>query len=278
MMLLRVFTFSFSLFSCGLSAQKSNARDSVKIPVQNFKLPFKNVVVEIPNDTGSIEGDIPQGIIYVKKPHLPVFVKVDYKLFLAHVNPRGAQIQVPVTDKQTGFTDIQMMPVPTYDTAVYSPKLKRVYPQKEELLSKYFAEGMKFEYQANDTPRVDTMIIGMWIDARGKVRFALPYDMSESKMPPEVIDQINAITATIGEWGAAGGYMTPKKLFKPSKLVLESYFCELHVIVSSVPLTTEQKKSGASYSPFDYPLNSPANDKEQERSLNENSSPKLTGE
>ncbi|HET6992852.1 MAG TPA: hypothetical protein VFJ43_16070 [Bacteroidia bacterium] len=231
---------------------------------------MKKIAETIPPDTGAVDGEIPQGIIYVRKPHISPFIKVDYNLYLAHVNPRGSQREVPVTDKSTGFTDIQIETIPTFDSTIYSKKLKREYPVSAHLLSKYYAENMKYEYQENDTPRVDTMVVGMWIDSRGKIKRVLIDTEFTSNMPHQLVDEIAEISYTISDWGTGGGYLTQKKFLKPSKLVLESYYCEAYIIVSSYPLTKEQKKTGTSYAPFDYPLNSPALDRQQKLSVDEN--------
>jgi hypothetical protein len=50
--------------------------------------------------------------------------------------------------------------------------------------------------------------------------------------------------------------------------MLESYYCEVFVIVSSYPLTQEQKITR--YAAFDYPLNSPPVDGQQKASMEKN--------
>jgi hypothetical protein len=276
MKLLRnILFFSVLLIAGNLTAQRSSSKtannaDSLQIPIKDIA---KNNVETLPLDTGAVDGEIPQGVIYVRKPHITPFVKVDYKYFLSHVIENGYKREVPVTDKNTGFTDMQTEIIPIFDSAAYSKKLKRSYPVSANLLSKYYVENMKYQYQENDTPRVDTLFVGMWIDPRGKVKRVL-LDTGFTNMPSELKEQAALISYGISDWGTGGGYVTPKKFLRPGKLTFASYYCEMYVIVSSYPLTEEQKKTGNSYAPFDYPLNSPPVDKEQQLSVDANAAKK----
>lgn len=244
MKILRIVCFSLLFFSAELMAQPFNA--------------------------GSDSVEIPQGVIYVRKPHIRPFVKVDYKLYLCRVDPNGLRREIPVTDRNTGFTDIQIETVPLFDSAFYSKKLERTYPQKSYLFSKYFVENLKYQYQASDTPRVDTMVIGMWIDKSGKIKRAMPDTEYTGNMPRKLVTELAGVSMRMTDWGEKGGYKTKKKFLRPSQLVIENYYCEFFVIVSSYPVTNEQKKSGTAYALFDYPLNSPPTDEQQRQSMEKN--------
>lgn len=210
--------------------------------------------------------EIPQGIIFVQKPHITPFVKVDYKLFLSRV--RMQEVLVPVNNGIENYVERDNRPV--FDSSIYPKSLERVYPKKNPVFSKYFVENLDYQYQASDTPRVDTMVIGMWIDRFGKVKRVMPDTDYTGEMPRALVTELAAISWGINDWGEKGGYKTKKKLFRPSQLVIENYYCEAYVIVSSYPLTDEQKKTGTSYALFDYPLNSPAADAQQQASMDKN--------
>jgi hypothetical protein len=118
------------------------------------------------------------------------------------------------------------------------------------------------------------LVVGMEILIDGKIKFVTPYTESAGNMPQEVVDQLAKLSDGITNWGTGGGYQTKKKLFKPIQRTQENYYCEIYIIVSSYPLTVEQKNTGMAYSPFDYPLNTPTVDDEQKASLKKNQQPK----
>ncbi len=278
MKLLRILFFSFPFFSCDVFAQRSREGekpltlplgDSLSTSLSVSADTVKPQLTVIASDTG----EIPIGIIYVRKPHITPYVKVNYKLYLAHVNPKGSQRDVLVTDRNSGFTDTQVEPIPTFDSNMYSKKLKREYPVNADPLSKYFVENLRFQYQPNDTPRVDTMLIEMWIDPRGKIKWIMPDTEYVGNMSSALVRELDSISWRISDWGTECGYHTTRKFLRPSHLILESYYCEAFVIVSSYPLTQEQRKTGKSYAPFDYPLNCPPINPEQKSSLENNLSP-----
>lgn len=214
-------------------------------------------------------GEIPEGVIYVRKPHINPFIKVDYKLFLSRV--MLAPVEVPVGDGIMPEIDT----VPIYDSAYYKrafyvKNTDKNYPVKSEFYAKYFAENLHYQYSSADTPRVDTLTIGMEILSNGKVKYITPYTELAGNMPKEMLDQLTHLSMGITSWGTGGGYQTKKKFLKPIQRIPENYYCEIYVIVSSYPLTQEQKNTGMAYSPFDYPLNSPTMDEEQKASLKKN--------
>lgn len=213
--------------------------------------------------------EIPQGIIHVKKATIAPYVKVEYKYYLAHVNT--VKMEVPVENGVQG--NVEMKDVPVFDSTVYSRLIKRQYPRKikDPLLSKMFVENMKFLYGSGDTMRADTMVLGLWIDNRGRVREVIDDPEYTLNMPEQMVNELTRTSQLLqgAQWGEKGGYYQGrKKMFKQPTLVLESYYCEVFVIVSSYPLTQEQKI--AHYAAFDYPLNSPPTDEQQKASKEKN--------
>jgi hypothetical protein len=226
----------------------------------------------IVNDTSDSTGEIPQGVIRVHKPDIKPYVKVEYKYYLSHVNM--VKVDRPVDNGI--MTDIQTDNVPQFDSNMYSQNLKREYPKKApDLFSKMFYDNMKYRYNVSDTPRVDTMVIGMWIDTHGKVKRVLDDPEYTLKMPDEMVNELTRTGMTVTNWGQPGGFYPKKKLFRKAPLTFESYYVEVFVIVSSYPLTQEQKIT--QYAPFDYPLNSPPVDEQEKKSIEKNGAvqPKL---
>src|SRR3954466_432504 len=118
MKLLRI---SFLLiFSCNLFAQQAKRSPAVnqttdslssanKVNRDSTLLAFNNPVA----DTDTFSAEIPEGVIYVRKPHINPYVKVDYKLFLSRVSMMT--VDVPVGE---GIMPEQTQ-VPVYDTLAY---------------------------------------------------------------------------------------------------------------------------------------------------------------
>jgi hypothetical protein len=204
------------------------------------------------NDTGGVQA----GVIKVRKPRLTPFVKVEYNLYLADMNT--VEILVPGPDNYP-----RRKRVPVYDSLKYPYTLERMYPGKAVLLSKFYAENMLYTYPSADTMRIDTMVVGLWIAKNGKVSHVDPDTTYTGGMPELMVSELYAISMNLEEWGSGGGYKTPKKFLKPSQPVGEGYYCEMYIIVSSAPLTEEQRNTGAAWSPFDFPLNSPPMDERQ---------------
>jgi hypothetical protein len=239
---------------------------AAEIPAQQDTVISSDLISQVsPQDTSD---EIPQGVIKVRKANILPYVKVEYKYYLSHVSM--VKVNVPSAN---GMGPDEVDEVPVFDSAVYSKRKPRMYPKKEcQLLSKMFVENMACLYSVNDTPRVDTMVIGLWIDANGKVRRVLDDPEYTLKMPDQMVKELTRASHLLsGEnWGQKGGYFQQnKRRFRQPTLTFESYYCEVFVIVSSYPLTQEQKITR--YAPFDYPLNSPPTDEEQKRSMEKNS-------
>ena len=207
------------------------------------------------------------GVIHVRKEQIAPYVKVEYVLNLAHV--RQVEVLVPVGKNMPP----ERTTIPQFDSTLFPYSLHRVYPQKTTALSRYYSTNIDFNYAPSDTPRADTMYVDLWIDKNGKIRYAAPDTFHTGKMPHELMLQVASISQSLygQEWGKGGGYSTPKKFMQPSEFTPESYHCELRVIVSSYPMTVEQKRTGAKFAPFDFPLNSPPLDGQQEQFMEMNS-------
>ena len=256
---MKTFSILFLFFFVGeLSAQQLTDSGLTASSATTFKM-----------DTSDTSGEIPQGVIYVRKSNIIPYIKVEYKYYLSRVNM--VKIDRPVENGIEGYYETDNVPV--FDSAVYSRTLKRLYPKKTQapLLSKLFVENMKYLYSASDTPRVDTMVIGMWIDDRGKIRRVLDDPEYTLKMPEQMVKELTRASQMVSGtmWGERGGYFQKKKkIFSRPTLMIQSYYCEVFVMVSSFPLTEEQKVTR--YAAFDYPLNSPPVDEQQKASMEKN--------
>ena len=277
-----LFAGFFFLFASALPAQRADrgenkknsiTRDSLSLPAGLAKTsdrPAPGNLTASPDTNPVLDtsDEIRQGVIYVQKPNIIPYVKVEYKYYLSHVNM--VQIDRPVDNGVPG--NVERESVPQFDSNMYSQKLQRVYPVKGEdpLLSKMFVDNLQYRYNVSDTPRVDTMVMGMWIDLHGKVKRVLDDPEYTLKMPEQMVKELTnagqkVVNAT---WGSAGGYKEKKKLFRKQPLILESYYVEVFIIVSSYPVTQEQKISR--YASFDHPLNAPPIDEQEKKSAEQN--------
>src|SRR6187551_429361 len=185
--------FLFLFFAAGIPAQQVAAN-----PTSDSD--FKAGVT--PKDTSD---EIPQGVIYVRKPNIVPYVKVEYKYYLSRVDL--VKVNVPAANGMEG--EVEVDEVPRFDSAIYSKRKVRVYPKKEcQLLSKMFWDNITCFYNASDTPRVDTMVIGLWIDQNGKVRRVLDDPEYTLKMPDQMVKELTRASHLLtGEvWGQKGGY------------------------------------------------------------------------
>ncbi|MBI3511375.1 MAG: hypothetical protein HY064_11980 [Bacteroidetes bacterium] len=208
--------------------------------------------------------EIPQGVIHIRKATCTPYVKVEYSLQLS---------KVAWGERSVNYNgDVQLQRVPVYDSLFYGPDLKREYPRETTNISRYIGLNLAFSFPANDTPAVDTMYVDVWISKNGKIQYADPDTVNTGNMNNELVAELGALTVSLEgqQWGTAGGFDTPKQLMKPSEFVAENYCCRMAIIVSSMPLTTDQKNTRAVFSPFDIPLNCPASDEEQKAFLQRN--------
>ncbi|HEU4718601.1 MAG TPA: hypothetical protein VFU15_12240 [Bacteroidia bacterium] len=209
--------------------------------------------------------DVQPGMIMVKKPAIHPYIMIEYSLYLSDVKKTYILVPDPF---DSAYMARKMVPV--FDSSRYTDAEKRVYPQKKESIARYYAESLAYRYLPSDTPMVDTMYVDMWIDNRGKIKWVSPDTNYTGAMPEELKKELAWISLSLNDWGTGGGYMTPKKLFHPPQYVPGNYYCEMKIIVSSGPVTAAQKTSGATYAPFDIPLNSPATDEQMDDFIMQN--------
>ncbi|HLG02615.1 MAG TPA: hypothetical protein VI731_03410 [Bacteroidia bacterium] len=198
------------------------------------------------------------GTVHLSKPQIQPYVLVAYRLELARV--KQAEVLIPVKYEDVPAVERDLQPV--YDSVFYPATFERVFPQKEVHFSRFFSENLVYTYSASDTPRVDTMRVGLWITPNGKIKFVAPDTTGDYTILVALEKELAYISERMrnAAYGRGGGYNTPGKLFRPSEFHKESYYCELFVIVSSTPLTIEQKNTGSHWAAFDMPLNSPPDD------------------
>ena len=225
------------------------------------------------NDNGNANTVIPdtppqpvqQGVIKVRKPKKQPFFKCEYYMTLSKVRMG----QVPV---ETPF-GIQMDEQPFFDSSYYSSNAERVYPVKEIHFSRQLVDTVGFYYSFDDTASIDTMVVQMWIGTNGKVKWVDADTNYTGEMPAALRGELYRYANSITDWGKGGGYKTAKQFLRKQKKIAESYYCKMYIIVSSTPLTAQQKHTGASYAPFDIPLNSPPQDDQQKEFLDDNKIP-----
>lgn len=207
-----------------------------------------------------------QGVIKVRKPAVRPYFKCEYYLTLAHVKQVEVLVQAP-----SGIPgDMERDLVPVFDSTIYGQANTRVFPTKLSNFSKMLVEQTQFSYSFDDTSSVDTMVVEMWINKSGKIRWRNIDTSYGSSMPRLLELELYSVVNGMTEWGRGGGYMTPKKFMRRQKTIGESYYCVLYIIASSKPLTSQQKATGARYAPFDIPLNSPPENEEQRDFLDGN--------
>lgn len=199
---------------------------------------------------------VPQGVIKVRKPQIRPYFKCEYYLTLAHVR----EVEVEVTGPD-GFPARDRLPV--FDSTTYSESFERLYPQKEIHFSRQLVDTIDFCYSFEDTANVDTMFIEMWIGSNGKVKWKDADTVYAGEMPAGLRAELYRYVMTISDWGKGGGYKEPKKFMRKQRRAGESYYCQMYIIASARPLTSEQRHTGARYAPFDIPLNSPPGDEQQ---------------
>lgn len=200
-----------------------------------------------------------QGVIKVRKPAVRPYFKCEYYLTLAHVQQVEVLVQAP-----SGIPgDMERDLVPVFDSSVYSASNKRVFPTKMGNFSKMLVEQVQFTYSFDDSASIDTMVVEMWINKSGKIRWRNVDTTYGSTMPRQLELELYSVVNGMTDWGKGGGYMTPKKFFRKQKTIGESYYCVMYIIASSRPLTPQQKATGSRYAPVDIPLNAPPADEEQ---------------
>lgn len=220
-------------------------------------------IASMPKD--SPPGGVKQGVIKVRKPVLHPYFKCEYYLTLSRV--QQVEVLVPANDGIPGSQARDLVPV--FDSA-YNKSFERIYPQKMINFAQTLSLGVQYVYPFDDTARIDTMIVQMWIGKNGKIRWRDVDTSYETGMPPQLEMELYSVVNDMTDWGKGGGYMTPKKFMRKQKRIAENYYCKLYIIVSSHPITPQQKSTGAYFTTFDIPLNSPPDNPEQKDFLKDN--------
>ncbi|HTL81571.1 MAG TPA: hypothetical protein VL651_07695 [Bacteroidia bacterium] len=193
--------------------------------------------------------EVPAGVIMVKKPVTTPFVKAEYSLFLSKVRWTDEIVYyhgIPETNR-----------IPVYDSGYYLSPLERALPAKSINLGRYFALNLTYDYAVADTPRVDTLVLGLLLNEKGKIQYVDPDTEDAVHMNADLKAELSAIAMSLEDqdWGEPGGYYEPSHALRPKQFVPECYYCELTIIVSSMPLTPDQKSTRAVFPPRDLPLN-----------------------
>lgn len=208
----------------------------------------------------------PQGTIRVRKPKKQPFFKCEYYLTLCKVR----EVQVPV---ETPF-GIEMDKQPVFDSGYYRSNPERVFPLKQIHFARQLVDTIGYRYSFDDSTSVDTMVVQMWIGTNGKVKWVDADTVFTGAMPLELRSELYRYAVSVSDWGKGGGYKSPKQFMRKQKKLAENYYCKMYIIVSSAPLTAEQRHTGASYAPFDIPLNSPPQDEQQREFMDGNKVPR----
>ncbi|MGL4596784.1 MAG: hypothetical protein ACRCYO_04615 [Bacteroidia bacterium] len=229
--MLRILIACFLLFTC-VGAQAQTAQTNVT--TQDDTL------------------EIAEGVIRVERPHIRPFVQVDYSLHLAKVS----MMEVLVPAGNGVDSSVERDRQPFFDTTFYPKTLERVSPVATTHLSKVLAKNLFYTYSANDTPRIDTVTIGLWITKNGKIKQIFPVSEIPEGMSEILYEELCIGATHIAIWNRdnkGGGYMTRRRFLRPSEFVPENYYCVMRVVISSMPLTPEQVSTGVRYSNADAP-------------------------
>lgn len=207
---------------------------------------------------------VKQGVIKVRKPSIRPYFKCEYYLTLSRVEE--VKIEVP---SPSGFgVEIDKMPI--FDSSFYSKRFERIFPEKLVNFSRLLVDEVEFTYSFDDTARIDTMVVEMWITKTGKIRWRSVDTTEGSTMPRKLELELFQSVNNMTDWGKGGGYLEPKKFLRKQKRMGESYYCRLYIIASAKPLTVQQKQTGMRYTPIDIPLNPPSGDDEQKEIFEKN--------
>lgn len=136
---------------------------------------------------------------------------------------------------------------PANDSLQLEKGARLVFPRTTTLLSKHYADDVNYFYTSADTPRVDTIRIGFWINKQGAVKRVYIRKGSEEKMNKDLYDQIVGAALKIKKWGEPGGYWPRKRFLRKQEFVKDNFYCDMYIIVSSYPMSMEQVKSGSRY-------------------------------
>lgn len=233
---------------------------------------------------------VTSGTIRVNRTPVVPYYKVNYAMHLIADPGKTQRVKVKQQQDSTSDSSVASLggqpPVdngwqatsqktdPGNDTITLERGARLVFPHTDLLLSKYFSEQISYFYKRTDTPRVDTMHVGLWINKQGAVKRV--YVHNAEGMPKDLFDQVIGASIGLKKWGTAGGYYPRKRFLRKQKFVKDNYYCDMYVIIASFPMTVDQKTSGARFMPQDRCLNFPVPPVKKRRVREERTSTQAT--
>jgi hypothetical protein len=187
--------------------------------------------------------------IVVRRKPLRPYIKVEYNMFAVCVT-ENRQVDFDSTGSGDWLT------LELFDTSCIDNGLQRVLPQHRVQFGRTYAQNITYTYSPSDSNRTDTMLVGFWVDRTGKIKNCYPDVIEATTVPPDLYGQLVLISKSFQVYGdKGGGYFTRRKFLRPSEFRRSDYYCTVRIIVSSKPLTPEQRIAGESAIPvMDYPI------------------------
>lgn len=206
---------------------------------------------------------ISMGTIIVAKQPIAPYYKVEYEMRrIADPSKTVKKVRTPAIDSTSGDT-AQFVSTdgssewtrrsgnPGGDSLELEKGARLVFPKTNMLLSKHYADDVNFFYSRSDTPRVDTIRVGLWINKQGAVKRVYIRQSNAEETPKDLYDQVVGASLKLKKWGEAGGYWPRKRIFRKSVFVKDNFYCDMYIIVASYPMSAEQLKSGSRYMNID---------------------------
>ncbi|TND06482.1 MAG: hypothetical protein FD123_3520 [Bacteroidetes bacterium] len=134
---------------------------------------------------------------------------------------------------------------------------KVVFPTRITNISQHYMNEITYYYNFTDTPRVDTMHVGLWINTTGKIRQVYVREQEKETVPESLYDQVIGASLKLKKWDAYGGHWPRKRFLRKQKFVKDHFYCSMNVIIASFPMSLEQKTSGVRFTAKDVCLNEP---------------------
>jgi hypothetical protein len=202
---------------------------------------------------------IAMGTIIVAKQPIAPYYKVEYEMRrIADPAKTVKKVRTPATDSTSGETEqfastdgssewTRRSGNPGGDSLGLEKGTRLVFPKTNLLLSRHYADDVNFFYSRSDTPRVDTIRVGLWINKQGAVKRVYIRQSNAEETPQDLYDQVVGASLKLKKWGEPGGYWPRKRLFRKSVFVKDNFYCDMYIIVASYPMSAEQLISGSRY-------------------------------
>jgi hypothetical protein len=181
-----------------------------------------------------------KGTIYVRKGMTKPYFKVNYDYTALEKNK--SKPTVVKTDQM-----IKMVPVGDL------PKRYSIQPPHNNL-SRYFADSIRYEYLASDTPRVDTVRFLVHINKLGTMTNCMvPEETDETTSNKKLATEMVLLMGKYQSWPrnykkwVPGGLVRTKRLTQGKKFYKKDFSCLMTVVAASFPLTQAQKNVGIRY-------------------------------